>query len=211
MNQGCFARQLGLGSLAWGAWRGDEEHLAERAQQGGKGAPLGPLLLVSCCPSRQDARLASGRGPVQGRAGRHAPARPAGRWSGAGPVAHARPGGGPGKEPDAAVQAAQAWPRALCHPRPAAAAAAPVLLIPAAATAAVLYAMQVLFALGPSQSFERLKARRLYFIVDLLSPWLSLLVSARCLPPGAAGAAFVAAQHAMGTAACCPPDRQCGS
>lgn len=37
--------------------------------------------------------------------------------------------------------------------------------------------VQVLLGIGPSQEYEALKARRLYFVLDLLSPWAALALT----------------------------------
>lgn len=65
--------------------------------------------------------------------------------------------------------------------------------------------LQVLLAVGPSHSFDWLKSRRLYFVVDLLSPWLSLYLTGSCLPPGARGTSGQEGPAQLGAAAgrCC--------
>lgn len=49
-------------------------------------------------------------------------------------------------------------------------------------------AAQVLFGIGPSQAYEALKARRLYFLLDLLSPWAALAVAGELAVEPAIGA-----------------------
>ncbi len=70
-------------------------------------------------------------------------------------------------------------------------------------TARLSLQAQVLFALGPGHSFQQLKSRRLYFVVDLLSPWLSLYVTAHCLPPGGQAGAGRGGQQRAAVATSC--------
>lgn len=56
-----------------------------------------------------------------------------------------------------------------------------MLPLPAACTSP---SAQVLFGIGPDLSFDDLKGRRAYFVLDLLSPWAALAAATSCTRSG---------------------------